>query len=219
MLKFTILDGKVIVDTTILMRQEFVDIIEYGKKNRKEDRSNQLLLYVFYCCDLTDNNPIKDVDYRMKEDQAEKMAFKGKTKKFTKQESGLIDAAIDAYNFLNETSLERASLAYDQKIDEVRTLLESLQPEVHATTEEHICDYCAELHGEDANVVQEITGYVSNDKIIQNLSKQLNEMAIFKLKALETAKKIENTGRVRGDKGSSLIERGSFRDIAKKANG
>ncbi len=32
MLKFTILDGKVIVDTTILMRQEFVDRVEEGKK-------------------------------------------------------------------------------------------------------------------------------------------------------------------------------------------
>jgi len=219
MLKFTILNGKVIVDTTILMRQEFVDILEYGSKGDKKDRANKLLLYVFYCCDLTDNNPLKDIDYRMKEDQAEKMAFKNKPKKFNKGEDKMVDAAIDAYNFLNETSLERASLAYDQKIDEVRTLLESLQPEVHSITETHICDYCADLNGEDSNTVPEITGYVSNDKIIQNLSKQLNDMAVFKLKALETAKKIENTGRVRGDKGSSLIERGAFKDQAGKANG
>ena len=49
MLKFTILNGKVIVDTTILMRQEFVDILEYGSKGDKKDRANKLLLYVFYC--------------------------------------------------------------------------------------------------------------------------------------------------------------------------
>ena len=41
--------------------------------------------------------------------------------------------------------------------------------------------------------------------------KLLNEMATYKLKSMETAKKIENTGRVRGNKGSSLIERGAFR--------
>jgi len=210
MLQFTVLDGKLIVDPSMLMRPEFVDILEYGKKKNKEEFATKMLLYIFYCCDLTKSNPISQVDYRMKEEQAAKMAFRGAAK-FTKKEQELVDAGIDAYNFCNEGALERASLAYDQKIDEIRTLLEGLEPEVHAKYKEHMCDFCNELHSEPINQVLEIEDYVSNDRIIANFAKQLNEIATYKLKALETAKKIENTGRVRGDKGSSLIERGAFR--------
>ncbi len=210
MLKLTIQNGKVVVDPTLLMVKELTDIIEYGQSKKNEDLGNRMLLYVFYCCDLTDQNPLRDIDYRMKEDQANVRAFK-KKKTFLGKEEKLIGAAMDAYNFMNETSLERAGLSYDKKIDEIRTLLDNITPEVHATVETHMCEACSDITGEPAADVTEIIGYVSNDKIIANFSKQLNEMATYKLKAMETAKKIENTGRVRGDKGSSLIERGSFR--------
>ncbi len=194
MLKFTILNGKVIVDPSLLMVKELTDIIEYAKEKKNEDLGNRMLLYVFYCCDLTEQNPLRDIDHRMKEDQANVRAFK-KQKKFLVKEEKLIEAAMDAYNFMNETSLERAGLSYDKKIDEIRTLLDDIQPEVH------------EVFDDDGNIEK----YVSNNAIIASFSKQLGDMAQFKLKAMETAKKIENTGRVRGDKGSSLIERGSFR--------
>ena len=38
---------------------------------------------------------------------------------------------------------------------------------------------------------------------------------ILKLKMKQTAMKIQNTSRVKGDKGSSLIERGVFANLAK----
>lgn len=208
MLKFTILSGKVVIDPTLLMVKEFTDILDYAKS--KEDLGNRLLLYIFYCCDLTNQNPMRDVDFRLKEEQAMSRAL-GPIKKtsFTKKEEALISAAMDAYNFFNESALERAGLTYDQKIDEIRSLLEKTKPELHAVYETCTCNMCQE------NVVDIIEKYVSNDKIIASFAKQLNDLAIFKLKAMETAKKIENTGRVRGDKGSSLIERGVFREEPK----
>ena len=211
MLKFTVLNGKVVPDPTLLMRPEFQDILDYGEKKNKEELANKMLLYIFHCCDLTEANPISKVDYRMKEEQAMKMAFR-KPHKFTVKESALINAGIDAYNFCNESALERATLVYEAKIDEMSTLLDEMVPESHAVYETCFCENCTAT----VNVIEK---YVSNDKIIANFMKQLSDAASYKLKAMETAKKIENTGRVRGDKGSSLIERGSFRDKAKDSNG
>lgn len=193
MLKFTTLDNKVVIDPSVLLIKEFTNILDYGKG---KDLGNQLLLYIFYCCDLTEQNPFRDIDYRLKEDQALSRAFSGAKKKvFNKKEKALIEAGMDAYNFFNETALERATLSYDKKIDEIRTLMDDIVPEVHPTFDD------------DGNIDK----YVSNNKIIADFSLQLGNMAVYKLKALETAKKIENTGRVRGGKGSSLIERGGFR--------
>jgi hypothetical protein len=201
MLKFTTLEGKVVPNPSVLLMDEFTDILSYGKKKKNEDLGNRMLIYIFYCCDLTEQNPLRDIDYRLKEENAFSRAFKKiNKKKFTVEEKKLIDAAIDCYNFFNETALERATLTYDRKMDEIRTLLEATEPEIHPIT--------------DIDTGQ-IDKYVSNNKILADFSKQLNDMAIYKLKAMETAKKIENTGRVRGDKGSSLIERGAFRDDGK----
>lgn len=195
MLKFTVLNNQVCLDPNIILIEEFSNILKYAESKGNEKLGNQMLLYIFWCCDLTEDNIMKSLDYRQKPEQALIRAFNGKKKKFTKVEQALIDDAIDAYNYFNEDSLERATLAYDQKIDEIRELLETVKPEVHA------------VFDDDGNIDK----YVSNNKIIADFSKQLSDMATYKLKAKETAKKIENTGRVRGNKGSSLIERGGFR--------
>lgn len=197
MLRFTLLNSKVVLDPQLVMIEEFTDILSYAKSKKDEDLGNRMLVYVFYCCDLTEQNPLRDVDYRLKEEQALSRAFIVKNKKFTKQERTLLDAALDAYNFLNENALERATLSYDRKIDEIRTLLDTTTPEIHSVTDQ----------------AGDVISYVSNNTIIASFAKQLSDMATFKLKAMETAKKIENTGRVRGDKGSSLIERGAFRRV------
>jgi len=211
MLRFTINNGKVVIDPSLLMIKEFTDILDYAKEKKNEELGNQMLLYIFLCCDLTEQNPNRDVDYRMKQEQALSRAFNNKDKKFLKKEEVLLDAAIDAYNFFNETAIERATLAYDQKIDEIRSLMERLQPEVHPNYKIHSCDLCAEFNPDGVNQVEEVEKYVSNAADLEKFAKLLNEMATYKLKSMETAKKIENTGRVRGNKGSSLIERGAFR--------
>jgi hypothetical protein len=193
MLKFTIYEEQVILDPSTSMIKEFTDIIEYGKLKKDSKLANQMLLYVFFCCDLSETNPLRDIDFRLKEQQAFLRAFQplGKTS-LDKQEVSLTDAAIDAYNFLNETALERATLAFDQKIDQIRTTLEGVTPSISEVTD-----------GDG-----QITKYVSNGPDIEKFSKLLSDLAVYKLKAMETAKKIDNVGRVRGKQSSSLIERG-----------
>ncbi len=107
---------------------------------------------------------------------------------------------MDAYNFFNETSIERAGMTYDQKIDEITEFLSQEKPRLE------------EVLDEEGMLLR----FVSNDKVIGNFAKQISEFTTYKLRAIETAKKIENTGRVRGDKGSSIIERGSFRKDANR---
>lgn len=203
MLRFTVNGGVVVLDPSVLLIKEFTDIIDYCKGDK--DLSNRLLLYVFFCCDLTDNNPLKDIDYRLKEGQAERRAFGERGRVFKAKEKALIDAAIDAYNFLNETSIERSTIALDRKIDEIRTLLEELKPEQHAVFEQHLCSMCAE--GTE-NVIEK---YVSNAADLLKFGEMLDKFGTLKLRAMKTASEIENTGRVRGGKGSSMIERGVFR--------
>jgi hypothetical protein len=195
MIRFTILDGKVIVDPTIKMIHEFQVILDYGEKKKDPEIANLMLLFVFWCCDLTALNPFRDVRVSRKVEDATKRIFLGtKRKKFTKQEADMIDAAMDAYNYFNEDALERSALVQSKKIDQINDLLDNTKPEVHPVFDEDGA----------------IDKYVSNAKIISDLRKELKEMALGMLAAKETAKKIENTGRVRGNKKSSLIERGLF---------
>ena len=200
MLKFTILQERVILDPKILLTEEFTNILDYWEDKGKAEEGFKYLLYVFYCCDLSDENMMRDIDYRLKPEQAYLRVFKGKKKKFTKKEQDLVDSAMDAYNFFNETSIERAGMTYDQKIDEITEFLSQEKPRLE------------EVLDEEGMLLR----FVSNDKVIGNFAKQISEFTTYKLRAIETAKKIENTGRVRGDKGSSIIERGSFRKDANR---
>ena len=111
MLKFVLNRDKVILDKNIVLIDEFNNILKYAEKKKKPELGNSMLLYVYFCCDLTDDNFLKDTDYRIKPQQALIRAFKDKDYKFTKEENKLIEAAIDAYNFFNESAGERAEIA------------------------------------------------------------------------------------------------------------
>lgn len=202
MLKFTVLDSKVVIDPNIILFEEFQDIIKHcGKKINDEELANRMLLYVFYCCDLTEDNPLKHIDYRVKEKEAFARSFQGTSKKkFNVAERKLIDAAIETYNYFNETSAERAIIAIDKKIDEARTKLEDEEVEIIRNVNENTG----------------VVSFTSNEGILSNLAKQIGEMMTLKLQISNAAKKMENTGRVRGNKGSSLAERGSLVRRSKK---
>jgi len=198
MITFTLLGGKLVVDPVMTMIEEFTAIIDYGKKKKPEDLGFRMLLYVFYCCDLTNNNPMKDVDHREKPRQAFSRAFGPiNKKKLTNKEEELVGAAMDAYNYFNEDALERSAIVQQKKIDEISDLLSKTKP------------FITEVHDPETGEIDKV---VTNQAALNGFVKQLETLATGMLKAKETAKKVENVGRVRGDKGSSLIERGVFRD-------
>jgi len=193
MLKFTVHNSKVCMDPSVVLLEEFSTILAYGKKKKDEDLANRMLLYIFFCCDLTDDNFMRDIDFRQKPEQALMRAFAGKKDKFTSDEQDLIDAGIAAYNFFNETSAERAVLAIDKKIDEARTVLETTEIEIVRNQKDN---------GE--------VSFASNEGILSKLATNIGALMTLKLSVMNAAKKMENTGRVRGGKGSSLLERGGL---------
>jgi hypothetical protein len=196
-LKFTLEKGEVVLDKNIVLLQEFSDITNYGIKKKNPKHARRLLLYVFFCCDLTEENALKDLDFRIKPEQAKARAL-GRDYKFTKEENDLIGAAMDAYNFFNETAPERADLAMDKKIDEARSLLDETKPIIIT----------------NVNATTGATTFVSNGKIITEFAEQIDTLMTLKLKMKQTAMKITNTSRVKGNKGSSLIERGTLAKMA-----
>jgi isoaspartyl peptidase/L-asparaginase-like protein (Ntn-hydrolase superfamily) len=181
------------MDPSVVLLEEFSTILAYGKKKKDEDLANRMLLYIFFCCDLTDDNFMRDIDFRQKPEQALMRAFAGKKDKFTSDEQDLIDAGIAAYNFFNETSAERAVLAIDKKIDEARTVLETTEIEIVRNQKDN---------GE--------VSFASNETILSKLATNIGALMTLKLSVMNAAKKMENTGRVRGGKGSSLLERGGL---------
>jgi len=194
MLKFQVYNNKVCIDPSIILLEEFSNILAYAKKKKDEDLGNRMLLYVFFCCDLTEDNFMRDIDYRLKPEQAMSRAFLNKITKFDEEQSELIDAAIDAYNFFNETSAERAILAIDKKIDEARTVLETQEIEIVR----------------NVNESNGTVTFASNETILSKLAENIGKLMTLKLNVMNAAKKMENTGRVRGGKGSSLLERGGL---------
>jgi len=202
MLKFVLSRDKVILDKNIILLEEFNNILKYGEKKKNPELANSMLLYIYLCCDLSEENPMKDVDFRQKPQQALSRAFKDKSRKFTQAEQELLDAGMDAYNYFNETAAERSELAMDKKIDEARSKLEETKIEVIR----------------NLNPTTGIITFASNEGIITNIAKQINEMMSLKLTMKQTAMKIQSTSRVKGNKGSSLIERGAFMDLAKQAS-
>lgn len=197
MLKFITKGDSVIVDKNILLIEEFTNILEYYKKAKNPDKGLKTLFYIYLCCDMSDENFMKDLDFRQKPQQAALRCFGDKNYKFSEKEKELIGAAFDAYNFFNETAGERAELAIDKKIDEARSTLESTELVIVR----------------NENAANGTTTFASNNKILSEIAKDIDNLMSLKLKIRETTSKIKSTGRVRGDKGSSLIERGTFRNI------
>lgn len=201
MLKFTLSGETVLVDKATVIIDEFAQILKYGRKIKKPDFGNKMLLYIYFCCDMSEENFMKDLDYRQKPSQAKLRCFKDKDYKFNKEEQELIDKGIDAYNYFNETASDRAELTLDKKIDEARTKLEETEIEIVR----------------NVNPTTSVITFASNENIISNIAKQIDDLMNLKLKIRQTGTKISNTGRVRADKGSTLIERGSFRNIVEDA--
>jgi len=194
MLKFVLNRGEIVLDKNIVLLDEFNNILKYGAKKKDTDKANNMLMYVYLCCDLSDENLMKDIDFRQKPIQAKTRVFKDKNYKFTAEEEKLIDAAMDAYNFFNEGAAERSEIALDKKIDEARSMLETTKVEIVR----------------NLNAGTGAITFSSNDEIITRIAKQIDILLELKLKMKLTAVRIQNTSRVKGNKGSSMIERGAF---------
>jgi len=191
MLKFTLSRGKIVLDKSVVLMKEFTSILDKYPGGRGMD----MLLHIFYCCELSTDNPYSNVDFLIKEKKSENRVF-GKNNVFTKEEVEHIHEGFNAYNFFNETAVERGGNTFDDKIDEIRALLARTKPVIHTVVDE----------------TGAIEKFVSNDKILDSFAAQINKYATYKLASIKTASQIQGAGRIRGGRSSSAIESGHFNE-------
>lgn len=188
-LKFEFRQDKIVLDVKVLMFKEFTDIWNYDKTKAKV-KANQLLHFVFLLCDLSQDNPLRDVDVDKREEEAKFRAFKVKTKKFTDKEHKLLESAVERYIKLNLSPEERLLNVFDRKADQLATKLETAEPEI-VTNEEN-----------------GVVSFVSNSKIIAGA---LNKLSVIRKNRETLVAAIKNeamSSKVRGQVALSPLSRG-----------
>lgn len=123
MIDYTIKDGKLAIDPATLTVQAFNAIWEFDTSRTKSKASN-ILTYVFTLCDERERNPFKDVEHHRKEAACKKNAFGNPDHKFNPEEQQLVDDAIQWFEFLNSSSIQRLSRGIDRTIDNMAKFLE-----------------------------------------------------------------------------------------------
>lgn len=100
--------------------------------DKDKELGTKALIYIFLCKDETPNNPLKDLPFDERENDARYRVFGDYHYSFTselgKEWATLISQGINAYE-LNEE--EKDIFTYNKKIDELNTLLKGEPPKIY----------------------------------------------------------------------------------------
>lgn len=127
-MKFTIANSKTVVIPESLEHSEFKDIL-----TKDNDLGNQVLLYIYLLCDISYENPLRDVPYTTKDKEALSVVFNDENfniKLLGEEWSTLISKAIARYEKSVITDDERDIYAYDKKMDQFREMLLETTPRI-----------------------------------------------------------------------------------------
>lgn len=96
--------------------------------NRDKKLGNQALLYVFFACDLSKENPLRDLPFDIKVEDAELRVFgsKGIPEDWLQD----IHKAMKDYESKVVTDEEKDIYTYDKKMDQFNTLLKDTKPKI-----------------------------------------------------------------------------------------
>jgi hypothetical protein len=178
---------EVVVDYKFFLFKEFTDI--WNIKDKKLDK-NKLLKFVFLFCDLTEENPIKNVKADKLEEEAKFNAFNDRHKVFTKKELKLLDPAIKKYVYLNTTMEERLLYAFDRKAVQLSAVIENVIPETVTNKENGV------------------VSFVSNSKIITDALSKFTKLRVNREKILASIRNEAISQKVRGSIKLSPLIRG-----------
>jgi hypothetical protein len=189
MVRFNFRKEKIVVDATFYMFDEFVQLWEWDKSKDKA-KANKLLYFIFLLCDLTETNSLKDIPAEKREVEALYRVFKSRTHSFTTKELSLLTPAIECYIENNEMPEERILMAFDEKADELRDLLERTKFE---TIE---------------NKSDGVSTFSSNSEIITKGLKELDIVKKLKASVVSAIKKDAMSQKVRGQQQLSPLSKG-----------
>lgn len=190
-LKFKFRKEKLITDANFYLFKEFTDIWEWDK-NPGKPMAHSFFLFIFHLCDLSEDNPIRDVAEEKKEKEALFRTFGDKAHIFTEEEHALLGPAVACYIKHNRTAEERILTSFDLKAQETREVLNDTEPE---TVE---------------NSKDGVTTFVANTDIIARGLKELDSIKKSKINVISAVRKEAMMQRVRGQVTLSPLSKGNI---------
>lgn len=182
---------KLVPDAKFYLFKPLTDILAWDKEPGKP-KGNKMLFFVFLLCDLTENNPLKEVPVSKKEEEAKFRAYSDKNKEFTDGELKYLIPAIECYIKYNTTAEERILKAFDEKSEQLRIELENTIPE--------------SVINDKGGVIS----FASNSSIITKGLRELDSIKKIKMNVISAVRRESMTQRVRGAISLSPLSRGSI---------
>ena len=189
MLQFIFRKERIELNYKFFLFKEFVDIWK-SDKTKTKNKANSMLYFVFLLSDISDENPLRDVNPDKLEEEAKFRAFKKRDKIFTTKEEELLSAAITKYAYLNMTPEERMLYTFDKKIKQLVDMLDSSKPETVT------------------NVENGVVSFVSNSKMITDALSRVSKIRKVREKILSSIKNEAISQKVRGQLSLSPLVRG-----------
>lgn len=191
MIKFTFRKEKLIHTPQVFLFKDFTNILD-NDKSQSRLKSNRMFLYVFYMCDLTGDNPVRD-DGDSKPANALFRAFGNHDKiKLTQVDKALLVKAMDTYIKYNETAEERLLTTFDLKSVAIRETLNEKTPEA--------CE----------NDIDGVVTFVSNSKIITSALTDLNDIKTKRELIVSSIRREALSSKVRGSRKLSPLSKGDI---------
>jgi hypothetical protein len=129
-IKLEFRDDKLIVNVQFVQVEEFIKLKEfYGKNKAKADKT---FLYLYYMYSLDEDNVFRDLDSRVKKEQAIYRVWKKREAEppFTKKEKELFEKAVSSYVMFSSREEERMIEEIDRKIEQIRKTVKETTPRI-----------------------------------------------------------------------------------------
>jgi hypothetical protein len=128
-MKLMLYKSSTIVDPDSLKYKEFKDLYKEDK-----EKGGKCLLFVFLLCDLSEDNPIRDIKYTERPSEARLLAFGNKSfdilKEYGDRLYALTQKAITCYKSNIVKDEEKDIETYNNKMDQFGEMLDSTDPEI-----------------------------------------------------------------------------------------
>lgn len=187
MIKFTIVKGKLALDPNIALFKELKDV--YDLKN-----GEKLLQLVYFRHSTDADNPFKDLDIRVMDENILQVVFNKSTwkeLKLSENDITLFKKAEELFLFYNATPEARLLKSMNRKMDQIAVMLDDNDPVIEETTTSS---------GE--------IKFNTNLTIILNAFTKVETMIKSKTLLNNAILKAESTGKIRGGGTTSFREMG-----------
>jgi len=188
MLKFTILNNKIVLDPNIILLEELSELYTMTERGEK------LLQVIYYIHSRDIENPFRDLDQRVLVENVIRAVFKKSSFKelnLTDRETKMYYAAETIFIKHNLTSEGRLEKAIDKKLDEISIMLNETVPTI-----------------EESETKSGEVKFSTNLNIILNLFTKIETIMKSKSVLQNAIRKQEGSGRIKGGGTTSFREMG-----------